>query len=82
MVYVTNLINHVMKSQAWPHTAIFLCWDDWGGFYDHAPPPKLDEYGYGDRYFTGSTICSGIQSESKPSSSALRAIDARLVGEV
>ena len=49
MVYVTGLINHVMKSPDWPHTAIFLCWDDWGGFYDHVPPPTLDAYGYGMR---------------------------------
>ncbi len=49
MAYTTGLINHVMQSTNWPTTAIFLCWDDWGGFYDHVPPPKLDEYGYGMR---------------------------------
>ena len=29
------------------HTAIFLTWDDWGGFYDHVAPPKVDKNGYG-----------------------------------
>ncbi|HLJ83033.1 MAG TPA: alkaline phosphatase family protein, partial [Candidatus Eremiobacteraceae bacterium] len=39
--YVTALINTVMKSPYWATTAIFLTWDDWGGFYDHVPPPVL-----------------------------------------
>ncbi|HEX4504715.1 MAG TPA: alkaline phosphatase family protein [Alphaproteobacteria bacterium] len=42
MNYVTKLINAVMASHYWKHTAIFLAWDDWGGFYDHVPPPNVD----------------------------------------
>jgi phospholipase C len=47
--YVTGLINAAMRSPDWPSTAIFLSWDDWGGFYDHVPPPQIDENGYGLR---------------------------------
>jgi phospholipase C len=47
--YVTGLIDSIMRSRAWPSTAIFLCWDDWGGFYDHVTPPTVDEQGYGLR---------------------------------
>ncbi|MEO8293513.1 MAG: alkaline phosphatase family protein [Actinomycetota bacterium] len=47
--YVTKLINAVMRSDAWDTTAIFLTWDDWGGFYDHVRPPRVDENGYGLR---------------------------------
>jgi phospholipase C len=47
--YVTSLINAVMRSPDWPSTAIFLSWDDWGGFYDHVAPPKVDQNGYGLR---------------------------------
>jgi phospholipase C len=47
--YVTALINTIMKSKEWATTAIFLSWDDWGGFYDHVPPPKVDGAGYGLR---------------------------------
>jgi phospholipase C len=47
--YVTSLVNAVMKSKAWSSTAIFLTWDDWGGFYDHVKPPTVDGAGYGIR---------------------------------
>jgi len=47
--YVTALINAAMKSPDWKSTAIFLSWDDWGGFYDNVIPPAVDENGYGLR---------------------------------
>jgi phospholipase C len=47
--YVTSLVNAVMKSPDWKSTAIFLAWDDWGGFYDHVTPPTVDQNGYGLR---------------------------------
>ena len=47
--YVTGLINAVMQSPDWNSTAIFLSWDDWGGFYDHVVPPVVDQNGYGLR---------------------------------
>jgi phospholipase C len=47
--YVTSLINAVMKGPDWDSTAIFLAWDDWGGFYDHVKPPTVDANGYGLR---------------------------------
>ncbi len=42
MEYVTGLVNAVMASPAWASTAIFVTWDDWGGFYDHLAPPNVD----------------------------------------
>jgi phospholipase C len=47
--YVTNLINTIMKGPDWDSTAIFLAWDDWGGFYDNVVPPAVDANGYGLR---------------------------------
>jgi phospholipase C len=47
--YVTAVINAAMKSPEWKSTAIFLAWDDWGGFYDHVVPPDVDQNGYGLR---------------------------------
>ena len=47
--YVTAVINAIMQSPDWSSTAIFLAWDDWGGFYDHVTPPSVDMNGYGLR---------------------------------
>ena len=47
--YVTSIVNAAMKSPDWNSTAIFLSWDDWGGFYDHVNPPAVDQNGYGLR---------------------------------
>jgi len=47
--YVTKVINAVMRSPDWSSSAIFLSWDDWGGYYDHVRPPTVDGEGYGIR---------------------------------
>ena len=47
--WVTGLIDAAMRSRDWDSTAIFLAWDDWGGFYDHVIPPDVDGAGYGLR---------------------------------
>jgi phospholipase C len=39
--FTTTVINAVMQSPCWDSTAIFLSWDDWGGFYDHVTPPTV-----------------------------------------
>jgi phospholipase C len=47
--YVTRIINAVMRGPDWSSSAIFLAWDDWGGYYDHVVPPQVDGRGYGIR---------------------------------
>jgi phospholipase C len=47
--HVTRVIDAIMRSPAWNSTAIFLAWDDWGGYYDHVAPPRVDGAGYGLR---------------------------------
>jgi len=49
MDYVAYLVNRVMESQYWQSSAIVITWDDYGGFYDHVPPPRVDKYGEGFR---------------------------------
>jgi phospholipase C len=46
---VTSVVNAVMRSPEWQSTAIFLAWDDWGGFYDNVIPPHVDRNGFGMR---------------------------------
>ena len=47
--WTVRVINAVMKSQYWKDTAIFLTWDDFGGFYDHVAPPRLNYISLGPR---------------------------------
>ncbi|MDA4118379.1 MAG: alkaline phosphatase family protein [Thaumarchaeota archaeon] len=46
---VVSEINEIMKSQYWSSSAIILTWDDYGGWYDSASPPQVDQYGFGFR---------------------------------
>src|ERR1700722_2522946 len=47
--WVTSLVNAVGQSSFWDSTAVFVLWDDWGGMYDHVPPPFADYDGLGIR---------------------------------
>ncbi len=47
--WTASLINATEQGPDWSSTAIFLSWDDWGGFYDHVVPPTVDQNGYGLR---------------------------------
>jgi len=47
--WVASVVNAIGQSKFWPNTAIFLTWDDWGGWYDHVAPPQLDVMGLGYR---------------------------------
>src|ERR1700685_109036 len=48
--WVTSVVNAIGNSPYWSNTAIILTWDDWGGWYDHVPPPAiLNSYEYGFR---------------------------------
>jgi phospholipase C len=43
--FVASVVNAVARSPNWNSTAIFVTWDDFGGFYDHVAPPQIDSYG-------------------------------------
>ncbi|MDG6927171.1 MAG: hypothetical protein JRN01_01735 [Nitrososphaerota archaeon] len=47
--WTVNLINAVMQGPDWNSSAIFITWDEWGGFYDSVPPPQMNAFGYGGR---------------------------------
>ncbi len=47
--WVASVVNAIGQSPYWKSTAIVILWDDWGGFYDHVPPPQLDYEGLGFR---------------------------------
>ena len=47
--WVATIVNAIGQSKYWDSTTIFIAWDDWGGFYDHVPPPQQDDMGLGFR---------------------------------
>jgi len=47
--FVSSIVNAIMHSSEWNSTAIFVTWDDFGGWYDHVPPPQVDGIGLGPR---------------------------------
>jgi len=47
--WTVQQLNAVMQGPDWKSTAVFLTWDDFGGFYDHVPPPQVDNFGFGPR---------------------------------
>ena len=47
--WVASITNAIGASPFWDSTAIFISWDDWGGWYDHVNPPQVDPMGLGFR---------------------------------
>lgn len=47
--FVRSLIQALMRSDAWETSALMVTYDDWGGWYDHVRPPRVDGDGYGFR---------------------------------
>ena len=47
--WVASVVNAVGESKFWDSTAIFVMWDEWGGWYDSMPPPQVDYDGLGFR---------------------------------
>lgn len=76
---LNRLVNSVMMSPAWDSSVIQWAFDDWGGWYDHVPPPQVDEFGYGFR--TAAVLVSPfakegyVDSETHDFTSILRFIE-------
>jgi phospholipase C len=47
--WLVDVMNGLGASRYWANTAVVVTWDDFGGFYDHVPPPHVDLYGLGPR---------------------------------
>jgi phospholipase C len=47
--WTKNLLGLITASAVWSTTAVFLTWDESGGYYDHVSPPQVDRFGYGFR---------------------------------
>ncbi len=53
--WVASIVNAIGNSSYWSNTAIIVTWDDWGGWYDHVPPPSIVNNGtsWGSGYVYG-----------------------------
>ncbi len=53
--WVATIVNAIGNSAYWSNTAIIITWDDWGGWYDHVPPPQVIDDGtsWGSGYVYG-----------------------------
>ena len=47
--WVASVVDAVGESSYWNNTAIFVLWDDWGGWYDHVKPEQYNSYELGFR---------------------------------
>jgi len=54
--YAVQVLNAVMNGPQWNSTALFLVWDDWGGFYDHIEPPVVEEWNDGTPFRYGHRV--------------------------
>lgn len=65
--YAVEVLNAVMSGPQWPTTALFLFWDDWGGFYDHVEPPVVETWNDGTPFRYGQRVpCIVISPYAKP----------------
>jgi len=56
MQWTVAQVNAVVAGGLWPRTAIFITWDDWGGWYDHVEPPKVETWSDGTQFRYGSRV--------------------------
>jgi phospholipase C len=77
--WTTQVVDAIMRSPMWQDTAIFITWDDYGGFYDHVPPPDVDRMGFGFRVpllvISPYTVDGTVSHEDGEFSSVIRFIE-------
>jgi phospholipase C len=47
--WTVSLLQALAAGPQWNQSAMFITWDDFGGFYDHVPPQQIDKFGLGFR---------------------------------
>ncbi|GAC1349410.1 MAG: alkaline phosphatase family protein [Ktedonobacteraceae bacterium] len=49
-------VNAIVQGGLWPSTAIFITWDDWGGWYDHVEPANVEQWSDGTQFRYGPRV--------------------------
>jgi phospholipase C len=64
--WMVRVLNAIMHGPQWESTAVFLTWDDWGGFYDHVEPPVLETWSDGTPFRLGHRVpCTVVSPYAK-----------------
>jgi phospholipase C len=50
MEWVRQQVGAIVEGGSWNNVAILLTWDDFGGYYDHAAMPELEQWVHDPRY--------------------------------
>ena len=56
MQWSVSQMNAIVQGSLWPQTAIFITWDDWGGWYDHVTPPEVEKWTDGTQFRYGTRV--------------------------
>ena len=56
MQWSVSQVNAIVQGGLWPQTAIFITWDDWGGWYDHVTPPEVERWTDGTQFRYGTRV--------------------------
>ncbi len=56
MEWTVRQVNAIVQGGLWPKTAIFITWDDWGGWLDHVDPPEVEKWKDGTQFRYGSRV--------------------------
>jgi len=56
MQWTVDQVNAIVQGGLWSKTAIFISWDDWGGWYDHVTPPNIEQWTDGTQFRYGSRV--------------------------
>jgi len=62
MQWTVNQVNAVVRGKLWDHVAIFITWDDWGGWADHVTPPLVEKWGDGTQFRYGTRVACLVLS--------------------
>ncbi|MGH9450089.1 MAG: phospholipase C [Terriglobia bacterium] len=66
MQWTVAQVNAVVAGGLWPETAIFITWDDWGGYYDHVTPGDVEQWTDGTQFRYGSRVgCLALSPYAK-----------------
>jgi len=67
MQWTVAQVNALVQGGLWPTAAIFITWDDWGGWFDHVDPPEVEKWTDGTQFRYGSRVpCLVLSPYAKP----------------